>query len=64
MLDFGLLTLQYLDCGFLEGGQDCKRAGESLLAEPTVANRADDRVALDSVSNGAANTAAEMVVGH
>ena len=38
-----------------------KSAGESLLAELAMANRADDRVALNSVANGATNAAADPV---
>ena len=64
MIDFGLLTLQVLDLVFVERGQHCKRAGESSLAEPTVTNRSQDRVALDSVANGAACAAAKMGIGH
>ena len=64
MLEFGLLTLQYLDFVFIERGQDCKRAGEPSLTEPTVANSSDDRIALDFVPNGAASAAAKMGVGH
>jgi hypothetical protein len=64
VLDICYLSLQHLDCVLLEGGQDCKGAGESLLAEATVAHSAYNRNAFDSVSNGAASASAEMGVGH
>jgi hypothetical protein len=64
VLDFGLLTLKYFDCVLFEGCQDCKRAGKAFLAELAVANRADNRVAPDSVSNGAASATTEMGISH
>jgi hypothetical protein len=64
VFDLGRLTLQHFDGIFLEGGQDRKRAGQPFLAEPAVAHRADNRVAVDPVPHGAADTISEVGIVH
>lgn len=64
MLYLGQFALKYFDCLLCERSEDRESAGQPFLAKPAVTDRGDERIACDSVSNGAAGAAAQMGVCH
>lgn len=64
MFVFGQLTLQQLDCILREGRQNRERSRQSSLAKSAVTDSTHCRIAVNTVSDSAADAAASVGFRH